>query len=291
MLEVAGRTMADLDRVGAAGHLDDRRVVEVRREALRVDRRRGDDQLQVRALGQQPPEVAQQEVDVEAALVRLVDDHRVVAAQQPVVLDLGEQQPVGHETHARVAARAVAEAHRVADLGAERDLELVRDPLGDRARGEPPRLGVRDRLPPGLEAELRQLRRLARPGLAGDDDDLVGAEDLEQVLAPRADGELWGIGELHPARRSTAKPTIRRRSAGLMSAASAPWMVASSVSTASGRSAAGTRSARTLVSMRRHVSFSAAANSAATPETRACSASAARTLDSSASWSTNHVTW
>ena len=41
------RPVAHLDRVRAAGHLDDGRAAEVRGEALRVDRRRGDDQLQV----------------------------------------------------------------------------------------------------------------------------------------------------------------------------------------------------------------------------------------------------
>ena len=80
------RAVADLDRVGAAGDLDDRRrlppVGEVLGEALGVDGRRGDDQLEVGPARQQLLEVAEQEVDVEAALVRLVDDDRVVAAQR-----------------------------------------------------------------------------------------------------------------------------------------------------------------------------------------------------------------
>jgi hypothetical protein len=43
-------------------------------EALRVDRGRGDDDLEVGPAGQQPLQVAEDEVDVQAALVRLVDD-------------------------------------------------------------------------------------------------------------------------------------------------------------------------------------------------------------------------
>ena len=97
ILGVLERPVAHLDRVGAPGDLDHRGVAEVAREALGVDRRRRDDHLQVRPLRQDPGEVAEQEVDVEAALVRLVDDDRVVAAQQPVVLGLGQQQAVGHE--------------------------------------------------------------------------------------------------------------------------------------------------------------------------------------------------
>ena len=100
-------------------HLDDRGVAEVPGEALGVDRRRGDDQLEVGAAGEQLLEVAEQEVDVEAALVRLVEDDRVVAAQHPVALDLGEQDAVGHELDQRVVADVVGEADLVAD-GARR---------------------------------------------------------------------------------------------------------------------------------------------------------------------------
>ena len=65
------RPVADLDRVGPPGHLDDRRGLpsrrEVRGEPLRVDGRGGDDHLEVGAARQQLLEVAEQEVDVEAA--------------------------------------------------------------------------------------------------------------------------------------------------------------------------------------------------------------------------------
>ena len=88
--------VADLDRVGAAGHLDDRCVAEVVGEAFGVDGGRRDDHLQVGPPGQQLVEVAEQEVDVEAALVGLVDDERVVGGEQPVALDLGQQDAVGH---------------------------------------------------------------------------------------------------------------------------------------------------------------------------------------------------
>ena len=60
----------DLDGIGAPGDLDDRgglarRVGEVRREGLRIDGGRGDDDLQIGSLGQDAPEVPQQEVDVQ----------------------------------------------------------------------------------------------------------------------------------------------------------------------------------------------------------------------------------
>ena len=126
--------------------------------------------------------------------MRLVDDDRVVAAQQPVALDLGQQQAVGHQPHERVLARAVVEAHRVADGVAER-----RRPSSSAMRSATVRAAIRRGwvwpiaaadAAPELEADLRQLRGLARARLAGDDDDLVVADRGEQVVAPRADRQL-----------------------------------------------------------------------------------------------------
>src|SRR5690606_2777023 len=78
------RPVADLHRVGAAGDLDHRRVGEVAGEPVRIDGGRRDDQLQIGAAGEQPGQVPEDEVDVEAAFVRLVHDQRVVPAQLPV---------------------------------------------------------------------------------------------------------------------------------------------------------------------------------------------------------------
>ncbi len=116
------RPVARLDRVEPTRYLDHRggpaHAGEMPREALRVDRRGGDDELQVGALVgpalQQLLHVAQQEIDVETALVRLVDDERVVGAEQAVALRLREQDAVGHHLDVGVGRDAVGEAHLVA---------------------------------------------------------------------------------------------------------------------------------------------------------------------------------
>ena len=144
LVRVDHRAVADLDRVGAPADLDDRRAREVRGHPLDVDGRRGDDQLEVGTPRQQLGEVAQQEVDVEAPLVGLVEDDRVVLAQQPVVRDLGEQHAVGHQLDQRASADLVGEPHLEADDLAQRAVQLLGDPLGDAARGDPARLGVAD---------------------------------------------------------------------------------------------------------------------------------------------------
>ena len=95
------RPVADLHRERASGDLDDGGGfllgAEVLGEALGIDGGGGDDDLQVGPLRQDPLEVAEDEVDVEAALVGFVNDDGVVLAQQLVALDLGQQDAVGHQ--------------------------------------------------------------------------------------------------------------------------------------------------------------------------------------------------
>ena len=76
--------------------------------------------------------------------MRLVDDDRVVAAQLPVALQLGEQDAVGHQLDPAGLRGPVGEPHLVADQVAQLGAELLGDPLGDRARRDPARLGVAD---------------------------------------------------------------------------------------------------------------------------------------------------
>ena len=204
---VHDRPVAQLDGIRAAGDLDDRHggaegVREVPGEALGVDRRGGDDDLEVRAPGEQLREVAQDEVDVEAALVGLVDDQGVVAREVPVAGQLGEQDAVRHQLDQGVLADLVGEADLVAhDPGstvAQLGAQLLGDAVGDRARGEPSRLGVADHAGDAaaqVETDLGDLRGLTRAGLAGDDHDLVVADRRGDVVAAGADGQRGGIGD------------------------------------------------------------------------------------------------
>ncbi len=165
--------VADLDREAPALDEHDRRVAEVAREALGIDRRRRDDHLEIGPLALEPLQVAENEVDVEAALVRLVDDQRVVLREPAVAADLVEQDAVGHHLDQRAGARLIGEPHLEADRVAELHLELLGEPRGDRLRRDPARLRVADHprdAAAGLEADLRQLRRLAAAGVAADDD-------------------------------------------------------------------------------------------------------------------------
>ncbi len=144
----AVRPVADLDRVRPSlddehgrGHAIGREVLG---EAVGVDRRRRDDHLEVGPLRQQLLEVAEDEVDVEAAFVGLVDDERVVAAEHPVALQLVEQDAVGHHPQERPVADTIVEADGVPDGFTDRRADLVGDALGDRSGGDTAGLRVAD---------------------------------------------------------------------------------------------------------------------------------------------------
>ena len=188
--------------------------------------------LEVGPARQQLLHVRQQEVDVQAALVRLVDDEGVVAPQLAVALDLGEQDAVGHQPDRGVLAGVVTEPHPVADRPAQRNRELLGDPLGHRTGSDPPRLGVTDGAAhpaAQLEAHLGDLRRLARPGLTGNDHHLVVADrrhDLVPGLAHRQGRRIAdGRHGSQPPGDALLRPYQlgRRRRRGTSRAWRRPW--------------------------------------------------------------------
>ena len=138
------RTVAYFHREQTPRHLDHGRAREVIREALGIDRRGSHDHFQVRAARQQLLEVAEQKIDVEAALMRLVDDDRVVLAQIRIGLRLGEQDAVGHQLDIGVGTRAIGEADLETDRAAQLAIQLLRYSRGGGTCSDTPRLGVPD---------------------------------------------------------------------------------------------------------------------------------------------------
>ncbi len=126
----------------------------------------------------------------------LVDDDGVVTAQQLVSLQFSQQDAVGHHFYERVGTCLVGETHLVPDSRAKRRAQLGRDTFGHRACRDAPGLRVADRAQnpaPELEADLRQLRRLARARLPRDDHDLMVANrlgDLVFALDDRQPGRI-----------------------------------------------------------------------------------------------------
>ena len=146
------------------------------RKAASVDRRRCNDQLQVGALRQQLFEVTEQEINIQTAFVRFVEDQRVVLAEPRVALCFGEQDAVRHQLDVGLRRGTVGKADLVADDPPEFALQFLRNACGSRPCGDAARLRVADqagRAAPEFQANLGNLRRFARAGFTADDNDLM----------------------------------------------------------------------------------------------------------------------
>ena len=188
-----------LDGVEAPGDGDDRGVVEEGGEALGVEGGRGDDDQQVLTAGENALEQAEEEVDVQAALVRFVDDESAVAAQEGVGLHLGEEHAIGHQLDLRIRREAALEAVLVAHGLTQGGAHLVGQAPGHRHRRQAPRL--RDahqpaRRRPRQQRQLGQLRGLARARVAADDDHALAGHHREQLLAVGRNRER--LGQVQP---------------------------------------------------------------------------------------------
>ena len=123
--------------------------------------------------------------------MRLVDDQCVVLCQGGVGLDLGQQNPVGHQLDQGLPGCAIGEAHLPTDRTTDRDVQFLGDALGDRTRGEPAWLGVPDDAPDPaaqLQTDFGDLGGLPGTGLPSDHHHLMVPDrrgDLAGVLADR----------------------------------------------------------------------------------------------------------
>ena len=237
------RAPALLHRKGAARHVNDGRWAfggfKVLGKAIGINRGRCHHHLEVWPARQDLADVAQQEVDVEAALVRLVNDDGVVVLEQRIGLRLGQQDTVGHELDGSIAGEAVLKTHLEAHHVAQRGLELFGNALGHAAGRNAPRLGVADELallprlgvalaPAQRQRDLGQLGGFARPRLAADDNHLVLLDRGHDLFALARYGQGLGkldgetAGRRRRSRRRLWRTLIGRRHGAQLSVAPPP---------------------------------------------------------------------
>ena len=116
----------------------------------------------------------------------LVEDEGGVLLEIPVALGFGEQDAVGHELDPGGGAQALFEAHLIAHQVAQRHLQFLRHPPRHAGGRDPARLGAADPaagvIAQGFRHHFRELRGLARAGLADDDDHLMLAHGRNDFL-------------------------------------------------------------------------------------------------------------
>ena len=142
---------------------------------------------------QQCLQVAEQEIDIQAAFVGFVDDDRVVALKKAVVLGFGQQDAIGHQFDQGIGIALVFETYLVTDQPAQRGAQLFGNPCCHAARGDPAWLGVGDQAvaaTPQFQANLWQLGGLARTGFAGDHQHLVFGQGLLDFVTLGGDRQV-----------------------------------------------------------------------------------------------------
>ena len=166
---------AGLDRIGAAFGGDERRIAHQRGDGCGIERGRHHQKLQILAQGGADFQgEGQTEIGVQAALVKLVEDHAAHTGQGGVGLDHSRQDAFGHHLDPGRGRDLGLAAYAVTDGLAHRLAQGLGHPLGGGAGGQTARLQHDN--PAG---DLRQkceghTRGLARAG--------------------------WGLQHRHPAR-------------------------------------------------------------------------------------------
>ena len=194
--EFVHRTIDYVDRVRSPRDGHDRRGPfrsgKVFGEAFRVDRRGGDDHLEIAATSQRAAKNSEEEIDIEGAFVRFVDDDDFIRVEKAIRLRLREEDTVRHEFDEGTVGGFVGKTNFEADLVADGGSELFRDALSDRPRSDTTRLRVPDepaRAESEFEAQLRKLRRFAAPRFAADDDYLILRDEFFNFFATFAHGQ------------------------------------------------------------------------------------------------------
>ena len=168
------------------------RVAEQFRDSRRVERRRHHEDAQVLAHFRLRFQAQRQaEIGVEAALVKLVEDHHRDAFERGVALQPAREDSFRHDLDARALAGARFQPRAKADGLTDRFAEHLRHARRDGARGETARLehhdlaGARRLLG---EQRKRDACRLARAGRRLQDDIRVRGDGR------RSEGSAASIG-------------------------------------------------------------------------------------------------
>ena len=168
-----------------------------------VNSGRSDDDFKVGTSWQQLLEITQQEVDVETALVSLVNDDGVIGAQVAIMRDPSEKHAVCHDGQSGVRGSAAGKADLIADLLPQLNPHFLGNSFCDTARSDPSGLGMGNVTAPQSQADLRELGRLSRTGLACHHHDLVTLDEVSNFVGVCRYRELSVEGDGSPTGQFT----------------------------------------------------------------------------------------
>src|SRR5690554_4798712 len=120
----------------------------------------------------------------------LIDNQGVITIQKAIVLDLRQQDAIGHDLDPGRLRGVIGKAHLVTDLLANLFTNLLGDAGGDTARGNPARLSVANQPTNAtamVQADFWNLGGFTGAGFASDDHHLMMTDGLADVVHPITD--------------------------------------------------------------------------------------------------------
>ena len=126
----------------------------------------------------------------------LVDDDGVVLLEVSMALHGVQQNAVGHDLDASFGAHFVGEANLITDQPAQLYFEFFCNALGYSARGDAPRLSMGDAVAAQLETHFRNLGGFTRAGGTGNDDDLMIANRIQNLISASANRQISRVGDV-----------------------------------------------------------------------------------------------
>ena len=106
-------------------------------KAFGINRGRSNDDAQIGAALKQALQITEQKIDIQAAFVCLVDNQCVVAVELAIVMNLGQQNAVGHKLDHAVVGYAFIKPNLKTNLLAKLSLHLLCYPPCHAACGNP----------------------------------------------------------------------------------------------------------------------------------------------------------
>ncbi|CAH0222388.1 hypothetical protein SRABI106_01993 [Rahnella aquatilis] len=198
---IHNRAITHVNRIRPAGNFNDRCMIKMTREPLRIDSRRGNNDFQVGAFWQQLTQVTEDKVDIQAAFMRFIDDQRVVLHQHAILLDLRQQNTVGHQLNEGVFTDLIVKANFITDRVTERGIQLIGNTVGHSTRRQTSRLSMTNHaFNPATEfhTDFRDLCGFTGAGFTCDNHYLVIADSVIDVFFLLADRQVFRIADFWP---------------------------------------------------------------------------------------------
>ena len=144
----------------------------------------------------QQAQIPQQKIDIQTALVRFINNNRIVLIQIRIALNLRQQHPIRHHLDPRLGHRLILKPNFAPHLGTPRNLQLLCNAPRHGQRRHAPRLSTRNfcrHTAASLQTHFGQLCRLPRSRLTRHNHHRMFSNRPDNLILPRCNRQRFWI--------------------------------------------------------------------------------------------------